>query len=78
MGQFHRGVVATYALEVGVAADCDNRGQSLSAFLAARCLIHELILPNYSFLTGNGNLGSRTLRPNGYLHLTTALRSGAG
>jgi hypothetical protein len=40
MGQFHRGVVTTYALEVGVAADCDNRGQSPSAFLAARCSIH--------------------------------------
>jgi hypothetical protein len=45
MGQFLRGVVTTYALEVGVAADCDNRDQSLSAFLAARCSIHEMILP---------------------------------
>jgi hypothetical protein len=47
MGQFHCGVVTTYALQVGVAADCDNRDQSLSAFLAARCSIHEMILPDY-------------------------------
>jgi hypothetical protein len=46
MGQFHRGVVTTYALEVGVAADCDNRHQSLTAFLAARWSIHEMILPD--------------------------------
>jgi hypothetical protein len=62
MGQFHRGVVTTYALEVDVAADCDNRDQSLSAFLAARCSIHEMILPDYSSLTRNGNLCSSTLR----------------
>jgi hypothetical protein len=62
VGQFLRGVVTTYALEIGVAADCDNRDQSLSAFLATRCSIHEMILPDYSSLTRNGNLRSRTLR----------------
>jgi hypothetical protein len=46
MGQFHRGVVTTYALKVGVAADRDNRHQSLTAILAARCSIHEMILPD--------------------------------
>jgi hypothetical protein len=46
MGQFHRGVVTTYALEVDVAADCDNGRQSLTAFLAARYSIHEMILPD--------------------------------
>lgn len=45
MGQFNRGVVTTYALKVGVAADCDNGDQSLSAFLAARCSIHEIDPP---------------------------------
>ena len=37
---FHRGVVTTYALEVGAAGDGDYRDQSFSAFRAARCLIH--------------------------------------
>jgi hypothetical protein len=46
MGQFHRGVVTTYALEVDVAADCDNGRQSLTAFLATRYSIHEMILPD--------------------------------
>ena len=72
MGQFHRGVVTTYALEVGVAADCDDGDQSLSAFLAARCSIHEMILPDYSSLTRNGNLCSRTLRPNAHFHLSSS------
>src|SRR5258708_1538401 len=37
---FHRGVVTTYALEVGAAGDGDYRDHSFSAFRAARCLIH--------------------------------------
>jgi hypothetical protein len=72
MGQFHRGVVTTYALEVGVAADCDNRHQSLTAILATRCSIHEMDPPGYSSLTRNGNLCSRTLRPNGHLHFSSS------
>ena len=43
---FHRGVVTTYALEVGAAGDGDNRDQSFSALRTARCLIHE-ILPTF-------------------------------
>jgi hypothetical protein len=40
---FHGGVVTTYALEVGVAGDGDNRDQLFSAFRAARYLIHEIL-----------------------------------
>jgi len=57
MGQFYRGIVTTYALEIGVAADGDNGHQSLTAFLAARCSIHKMILPDIH-LTRNGNLCS--------------------
>jgi hypothetical protein len=32
-------------LEVGAAGDGDNRDHSFSAFRAARCSIHEMILP---------------------------------
>ena len=45
-GPFHRGVVTTDALQVGAARDGDNSGHSLSAFRAARYLIHET-LPNF-------------------------------
>ena len=41
--RFNRGVVTTYALEVGATGDGDNRDQSFSAFRAARCLIHEIL-----------------------------------
>jgi hypothetical protein len=47
---FHRGVVTTYALEVGAAGDGDNRDHSFSALRTARCLIHEILpifTPNY-------------------------------
>jgi hypothetical protein len=40
---FHRGVVTTYALEVGAAGDADNRDHSFSAFRAACCSIHEIL-----------------------------------
>ena len=40
---FHRGVVTTYALEVGAAGEGDNRDHSLFAFRAARCSIHEIL-----------------------------------
>src|ERR1700733_6430759 len=50
---FHRGVVTTYALEVGAAGDGNNRNHSLSAFRAARYPIHK-ILPIFSALTQNG------------------------
>jgi hypothetical protein len=40
---FHRGVVTTYALEVGAAGEGDNRDHSFSAFRAARCPIHEIL-----------------------------------
>jgi hypothetical protein len=50
VSQFHRGVVTTDALKVGVAADRDNRHQSHSAFLAVRDLTHgnppELFIHN--------------------------------
>jgi hypothetical protein len=49
---FHRGVVTTYALQVGAAGDGDYRDHSFSAFWAAR-LIHE-ILPIFT-LTSNWN-----------------------
>jgi hypothetical protein len=41
---FHRGVVTTYALEVGAAGDGDYREHAFSAFWAACCLSHEMIL----------------------------------
>jgi hypothetical protein len=59
MGHFRCGVVTIYALKVGVAADRDDRDQSLSAFLAERYLIHEMFLPDYSSLTRNRELCSR-------------------
>src|SRR5260370_9292009 len=40
---FHRGVVTTYALEVGAPGHGDYRDQLLSAFLAARCLVHRTL-----------------------------------
>jgi len=40
---FHRGVVTTYALEVGAAGDRDNRDHDFSAFRAARYPIHEIL-----------------------------------
>src|ERR1700726_1393034 len=40
---FRRGVVTTYALENGAAADGDNRDHSLFAIRAARCSIHEIL-----------------------------------
>jgi hypothetical protein len=45
---FHRGVVTTYALEIGPSEDGDNRDQSFSAFRAARYFIHEMIPPDIS------------------------------
>jgi hypothetical protein len=42
-GPFHRGVITTYALEVGASGDADYRDHSFSAFRAARCSIHELL-----------------------------------
>jgi hypothetical protein len=40
---FHRGVVTSYALEVGAAGEGDNRDASLSAFGAVRYpIIHEI------------------------------------
>jgi hypothetical protein len=42
---FHRGVVTTYALEIGAAGDGDYRYHSFSAFRAVRCSIHEMVLP---------------------------------
>jgi hypothetical protein len=45
---FHCGVVTTYALEVGAAGDGDNRDHAFSAFLAACCSIHEMILPIFT------------------------------
>ena len=50
VGPFHRRVVADYALEVGAARDGDNRDHSLSAFCAASCSIHDILL---DFLTSN-------------------------
>jgi hypothetical protein len=50
----------------------DNLLRLHTAFLAARCSIHEMILPDYSSLTRNGNLCSRTLRPNGHLDLSSS------
>jgi hypothetical protein len=44
VGPFHRRVVADYALEVGAARDGDNRDHSLSAFCAASCSIHDILL----------------------------------
>ena len=38
---FHCGIVTTYTLEVGTAADVDDRDHSLSALRAACYLIHE-------------------------------------
>jgi hypothetical protein len=63
MGPFHRGVVTTQTLKVGEAGDCDDRDKSLSAFLATRCSVHGMILPDYTILILNGNFCSRTLRP---------------
>ena len=61
---FHRGVVTTYALEVGAAGDGDNRDHSFSAFRAARCPIHE-ILPIFAPITRNWNFCSvRAFRQN--------------
>ena len=40
---FHRGVVTTYALEVGAAGQGDNRDPSFSAFEAVRYPIHETL-----------------------------------
>jgi hypothetical protein len=51
---FRRGVVTTYALEVGAAGDGDNRDHSFSAFRAACRSIHE-ILP--IFAPPNSELG---------------------
>jgi hypothetical protein len=61
VSQFHRGVVTTDALKVGVAADRDNRHQSYSAFLAVRDLTHgnppELFIHNpFRALPPNGHL----------------------
>src|SRR5712675_2803157 len=51
-GPFHRGVITTYALEVGAAGDADNRDHSFSAFRAVCCSIHEIlpIFPPYRSL----------------------------
>jgi hypothetical protein len=72
MGQFHRGVVTTYALKVGVAADRDDRDQSLSAFLAERYFIHEMLPenPEHEPLF-------RALRPNGRLILLVRMHPDA-
>jgi hypothetical protein len=51
--QSHRGVVTTYALEVGATGDYDNRDQLLSAPRAARYSIHE-ILPFFHLQLGTG------------------------
>lgn len=40
---FHRGVVATDALQVGTAGEGNNRDQSFSAFVAARYPIHGVL-----------------------------------
>src|SRR6202011_4293756 len=56
---FHRGVVTTYALEVGAAGDGDNRDHSFSAFRAACCLIHEMILPIFPPLWLIGSMVAR-------------------
>jgi hypothetical protein len=42
-GPFHRGVITTYALEVGAAGDGDYRDHSFSAFRTARCSIHDIL-----------------------------------
>jgi hypothetical protein len=55
--QFNRGVVTTYALEVGAAGDRDNRDQLLSALRAARYSIHE-IPPDFAPITRNWNFCS--------------------
>src|ERR1700730_14319520 len=57
--RFHRGVVTTYALEVGAAGDGDNRDHSFSAFRAACCLIHEMILPIFPPLWLIGSMVAR-------------------
>src|SRR4029077_10212579 len=49
-GRFPRGVVTTYALEIGPPKDGDNRDQSFSAFRATRYLIHKMT-PDFSTLT---------------------------
>src|SRR6185312_4092949 len=42
-GPFHRGVITTYALEVGAAGDGDYRDHSFSAFRTARRSIHDIL-----------------------------------
>src|ERR1700722_15120146 len=60
---FHRGVVTTYALEVGAAGDGNNRNHSLAAFRAARYPIHEN-LPIFAPTTQNWKFCSiRAFRP---------------
>jgi hypothetical protein len=58
---FHRRVVTTDALQVGAAAEGDNRDHSFPAYRAARCLTHEILL--ICSLTRNWNF--RSLEPFG-------------
>jgi hypothetical protein len=44
-GPLHRRIIATDTLQVGTATNRNNREHTLSAFLAARCLIAHGILP---------------------------------
>src|SRR5260370_14939838 len=53
---FHRGVITTYALEVGATGDGDYREHSFSAFRAARCPIHWIL--RFARLTRNSNFCS--------------------
>jgi hypothetical protein len=48
--RFQRGVITTYALEVGATGDRHYRNHTFSAFRAVCCLIHEIlpIFPSYS------------------------------
>ncbi len=59
---FQRGVVTTYALEVGAAGDGDYRYHSFSAFRAARCLIHGMVLPNLGLTTSWNFCSNRACR----------------
>ncbi len=55
-GLSHRGVITTYALEVGATGDGDYREHSFSAFRAARCPIHWIL--RFARLTRNSNFCS--------------------
>jgi hypothetical protein len=59
---FHCGVVTTYALEVGAAGDGDYRYHSFSAFRAARCSIHEMVLPILGLTTSWNFCSNRACR----------------